>query len=1179
MGSGAYVQNIEPKPKISLAKENSLWRFDGKGDFLEIDKIPANRRFGNLVGPIPSEAIDPELLVELPPPTEILFDASRDWHTFRGNTPQSIRRRHAFHLTAIYRERPVDLLKNMLTTRMYDRLGQVIVYLRAFVIGVPLGYKQGTSDEPVLYQANLPIFEEISSYLRDVYMRVGEVASEAHRATLEDSFPIFGGNRTDVLGRFYDNDWEILSTTYRFEVEAWLRRAIDYGYDFKDPVTPDAEEEVDLEDDELAFFHETPRKKIDDRVMEVLATGGKGKLRAIAIDDRESGESDSEDRPPVSPSPIRKGSASKSLLDELRRADLGQAGPSLRRLDSPRSESFPEIGRVGAQAPPDSIQTVVTYATESYTTDEARSREPIVPSVSIPHRISPVSKAGLVETQESRIGDHSQSSYIIENQLGLQEQSIEPSYARVEEAEDDLESPSAVSSSGKGRDVKVMEVPGPDSIKRTEAEQFSRVIGTSRSHITEPKIRSSLNTSAIRSAFRPSDFASKNRLASIAEVPAVITPLRDQAKGLSPLSNAKWPQRRRSQEFAKVGHPGTGANSVPIGQSNEGDAFVYHTRTQVDPAAIQSGVANPILSGDADRNPYRIYSTAIQTGGAATGAPIHVSTPITSSGRPMERHPRSGATEALRLVPADFGSNHATVGSSPSRFNNNIVVHDNIVPVLQYQGEAVRHDEGSDHFQNYGTGFGEANRVREDREQRNESPAPSGDFIPVENLRSWGNGPPGGPPGGPPSSHGDPFDGDPHRGRIPRGSGWPIDPPRRGSGPPGGGPGGGPPGGGPPGGGGNPPIAGSSIGDSNNNNRNQWIRVGTTGNMAKYISTREVHFDPKLKPESIPSWDGDEDELFRWLLELNSFAERSESTWKQLGDIAPLRLRGVAQKWWYSLPSSYRNMVSENWDSFKAEIRTYWMDRAWIARKRIEAERHRYRDPDNRDEKPSEYYIRKKEAIAVVYEWTDMQIMDEILKTAPTMWIPILQPSKFNNLAEFQTAIKYHEADLLRIGESDPEFSTKTSRPFGWRNRGQKPAYDRPAAKAKVNRVESNSKPGVTNPFRKDKPIGTNSISVRPPKFKKVTSVKSDGKTPKEVGARGCITCGGDHWDRECVHHNHKVKVMYAYTADDFAAEAEYERAYESCRNEEEPTKRETAEESVEEDDSIDEEDESQDFL
>jgi hypothetical protein len=390
-------------------------------------------------------------------------------------------------------------------------------------------------------------------------------------------------------------------------------------------------------------------------------------------------------------------------------------------------------------------------------------------------------------------------------------------------------------------------------------------------------------------------------------------------------------------------------------------------------------------------------------------------------------------------------------------------------------------------------------------------PGPSGPPRPPNH--GGGGGFPSGPPGG---NGGGGFPSEPP-GRPPNGPPGPNHPPH-------GGGGGDPPGGNPP----DPPAGGAADPFINPRN-NPHVQVG----LNRWVNVRETHFDTKLKPDVVPTWDGEESTLGRWILQINELALRSESIFRGLGDVVPTRFRDKAAAWWYSLTDTHRIMVTQNWDTLKDEIRTYWMNQAWIDRTQRKAIRASYRDAGHPNETPTEYFIRKYELLSLVYNFTPSQVMAEVLTKAPRLWSTVLNPRSFTNLAQFQTAIKYHEDLLIDFGRKfDPKGNKASSRSY------KVDTQRKPAPKDKK------SKPKSARTYS----IGSN-LKKTPPHPKDDSNV-SKGKTPADYGARGCIFCGSiKHWDRDCKYSSnkalHKARTMFVdYEPDDFYAEAEYDRCY-----------------------------------
>jgi hypothetical protein len=167
--------------------------------------------------------------------------------------------------------------------------------------------------------------------------------------------------------------------------------------------------------------------------------------------------------------------------------------------------------------------------------------------------------------------------------------------------------------------------------------------------------------------------------------------------------------------------------------------------------------------------------------------------------------------------------------------------------------------------------------------------------------------------------------------------------------------------------------------------------------------------------------------------------------------------------------------------------------------------------------------------------------MAEVLQKAPRLWSTILNPRNFTTLAEFQTAIKYHEDLLIEFGER----YEKIGRPSNPKSYTYK-VDSKPQTK---NTFQPNR-----DKFQKSKSTRTYAIgSSNPPKpaHPKDDSNVSKPKTPADYNARGCIFCGSRmHWDRDCKHSQgqatRSARAMFvdSESSEDIYAELEYENCY-----------------------------------
>lgn len=301
---------------------------------------------------------------------------------------------------------------------------------------------------------------------------------------------------------------------------------------------------------------------------------------------------------------------------------------------------------------------------------------------------------------------------------------------------------------------------------------------------------------------------------------------------------------------------------------------------------------------------------------------------------------------------------------------------------------------------------------------------------------------------------------------------------------------------------------------------------------------REVQFENNLKIDIIPEWDGNIDVLGRWISKINFIAERSNTVFEQLGTIVPQRLKGNAENWYYSQNTSTRQRLEENWHTLREGIGSYYMNRAFMDKQKGRANRAVYRENGHSRETPSEYVIRKKELIELVYDYTDREMINEIMSSVPTQWTTILTPHLYSNLEEFQLAIKYYEENLLRLE--------------GFRN-------SRPELDYNSNQRDSNKSSFQNYRQTKSNLVGWSKTTDKP-EFPKDDSNVSTRATPEEKGARPCRHCGsGKHWDNECKHSrrgNRAVRTNLVQTNDeDVNAQHEYDEMYYELTSEDEKEK------------------------
>ena len=111
---------------------------------------------------------------------------------------------------------------------------------------------------------------------------------------------------------------------------------------------------------------------------------------------------------------------------------------------------------------------------------------------------------------------------------------------------------------------------------------------------------------------------------------------------------------------------------------------------------------------------------------------------------------------------------------------------------------------------------------------------------------------------------------------------------------------------------------------------------------------------------------------------------------KELGRIVPRRFTNSAEVWYYSISSKDCQPLEPDWGTLKSAIADYWMNHSWLEEQKFRANNTCYQEVGHTRETPSEYVIRKMDLICLVYNYTDSEIVQLIIKEAPDSWSALL---------------------------------------------------------------------------------------------------------------------------------------------------------------------------------------------
>ncbi|KAG8730330.1 hypothetical protein FRC11_006968, partial [Ceratobasidium sp. 423] len=175
-----------------------------------------------------------------------------------------------------------------------------------------------------------------------------------------------------------------------------------------------------------------------------------------------------------------------------------------------------------------------------------------------------------------------------------------------------------------------------------------------------------------------------------------------------------------------------------------------------------------------------------------------------------------------------------------------------------------------------------------------------------------------------------------------------------------------------------------------------------------------VHFRTKLSPEIIPEWNGNTTELSNWIVLINNIAEYSNYMRIQLGQQVPLRFTDRALRWFNALDKTYRRQITVDWPSLRRAISIHFMNRTFMERNKSDALYTKFHDQYHPQESLEDYIIRKMEALTILSDWTNSELITEIMNSAPDHWALYIDTSVVNTWDDFLDKVAWHEDKLLQ---------------------------------------------------------------------------------------------------------------------------------------------------------------------
>ncbi|KAI5823118.1 hypothetical protein K523DRAFT_188107, partial [Schizophyllum commune Tattone D] len=326
--------------------------------------------------------------------------------------------------------------------------------------------------------------------------------------------------------------------------------------------------------------------------------------------------------------------------------------------------------------------------------------------------------------------------------------------------------------------------------------------------------------------------------------------------------------------------------------------------------------------------------------------------------------------------------------------------------------------------------------------------------------------------------------------------------------------------------------------------------------------------NPLIKPESLPSWDGNRNTVMVYFWNIVELARQGGRMPQALGEWLWSRLTANSpiQRWYMTLSETRKDHMRQSHRHYIAAIRRHYLGPAWISALSSEFRMQHFRDPKNSRESPQDFIYRR-----IMYcrslDYASENSRQEaklIMDVAPKGWKLMLNFTSIRTTDELLARVIEHSEDLLLAYHRDRKLesaSDKTPPRTTWRTsagavKSTPQAFEVEVAAPSEEDDEAPLSGDGATPDATPRDLFAVAYAVAAKRAAAVTSypfparhdVKSKGKKPPPGP---CFACGSpNHWNKDCPHweqfeRQRRETGMYVDTAEDMAYDTAYVLAVE----------------------------------
>lgn len=318
--------------------------------------------------------------------------------------------------------------------------------------------------------------------------------------------------------------------------------------------------------------------------------------------------------------------------------------------------------------------------------------------------------------------------------------------------------------------------------------------------------------------------------------------------------------------------------------------------------------------------------------------------------------------------------------------------------------------------------------------------------------------------------------------------------------------------------------------------------------------------EPRIKLESLPTWDGEDDTAMTYFAQIFEMASLSELMGQQLGKYLWLRFEHNSRlfSWYSTLPESIKENMKKGHREYVMTIRDLLLGDRWMFNQTQEYAEMKFRQRGHQNELPVDFIRRRIVAGRMLGmvptingEVDERAEVDVVKRVLPISWRLTLAAHSVDDVAQLQIMVKNLNDELIMSWKAEHRDSERGNNRGArtWNNRG----YGKDSVSARDAEVDKEEDDDADRSLQEDQEVQAVYAGGRVAKQNRVFPYprRDDVRTMSGRNPPGpCPLCGSPaHWKKECPHKD-KVDLKEVRISTSDEVNEMYDTLYETLMTE-----------------------------